>query len=181
MTEATWTVLRQLLADRYDEFRKRLAHRLGSEELARETLHETWIHLHRGESSETIKSPAGYLLRTAFNIATDRGRKESRLARRFEIKAVLEAPDETPGAADVTEARQEIEALERALEELTPRRRMILLASRLEGTPLRLIAGQLGISQRMVEIELKHALDHCAERLDRKVTKRFGPGKRESS
>jgi RNA polymerase sigma-70 factor (ECF subfamily) len=58
---------------------------------------------------------------------------------------------------------------------------MILLASRLEGTPLRLIAGQLGISQRMVEIELKHALDHCAERLDRKVTKRFGPGKRESS
>ena len=181
MTETTWTTLRQLLADRYDDFRKRLTRRLGSEELARETLHETWLHLHRKDAIGTIGSPAGYLLRTAFNIATDRGRKESRLARRFEIRAVLEIADETPGPARDAEARKDIAALERALEDLTPRRRTILLASRLEGTPLRQIADHLGISQRLVEIELKHALDHCAERLDRKVTRRFGPRPRETS
>jgi RNA polymerase sigma-70 factor (ECF subfamily) len=181
MTETTWTTLRQVLADRYDDLRHQLARRLGSEDLARETLHETWLHLHRKGGGEAIGSPVGYLLRTAFNIAIDRGRKASRLARRLEIKAVLELPDETPGPAEFAEARQEISALERALEELTPRRRMILLASRLEGTPLRQIADQLGISQRMVEIELKHALDHCAARLDRKVIRRFGPGVRETS
>jgi RNA polymerase sigma-70 factor (ECF subfamily) len=181
MTETTWTSLRQLLTDRYDELRARLTRRLGSEDLARETLHETWLHLHRRDGIETVENPKGYLLRTAFNIATDRGRKASRLARRVEIQEVLDLPDETPSPAELTEARQEIAALERALEDLTPRRRTILLSSRLEGTPLRLIAEQLGISQRMVEIELKHALDHCAERLDRKVARRFGPGPRETS
>jgi RNA polymerase sigma-70 factor (ECF subfamily) len=181
MTETTWTTLRQLLADRYDDLRNQLARRLGSEDLARETLHETWLHLHRKDGTETIGSPAGYLLRTAFNIAIDRRRKAFRRARRIEIKAVLEVPDDTPGSAEVTESRQEIAALERALIELTPRRRTILLASRLEGTPLRQIADQLGISQRMVEIELKHALEHCADRLDRKVIRRFGPGVRETS
>lgn len=181
MTDTTWTTLRQMLADRYDDLRKQLARRLGSEDLARETLHETWLHLHRQDSAEAIGSPAGYLRRTAFNIAIDRGRKATRLARRLEIRAVLELPDDTPGPAELTEAKQEIAALERALDELTPRRRTILLASRLEGTPLRRIADQLGISQRMVEIELKHALEHCAERLDRKVTRRFGPKGRETS
>src|SRR5262249_17511190 len=125
----------------------------------------------------------GYLLRIAFNIAVDRRRKASRLARQFEIKEVLDAPDDGPGAARVVEAREEMAALDRALEELTPRRRMILLASRLEGTPLRQLADQLGISQRMVEMELKFALEHCASRLNRnkKVTKHFGSSPRETS
>jgi RNA polymerase sigma-70 factor (ECF subfamily) len=67
------------------------------------------------------------------------------------------------------------------LEELTPRRRMILLASRVEEVTLQEIANRLGISQRLVEIELKHALDHCAERLQRQVVRRFGPKPRETS
>jgi RNA polymerase sigma-70 factor (ECF subfamily) len=181
MTETTWTILRQLLADRYDDFRRRLTRRLGSEELAHETLHETWVHLHGKEAIGTIEAPSNYLLRMAFNIATDRRRREIRLARRFEIRAVLETADEAPGPEREAEARREIAALERALEELTPRRRMILLASRLEGLHLREIAERLGISQRLVEIELKNAVDHCAERLDRKVTRRFGPRPRETS
>lgn len=38
-----------------------------------------------------------------------------------------------------------------------------------------MIAEQIGISQRMVEIELKNALAHCAQRLNRKIVQRFGP------
>ncbi len=181
MTETTWTTLRQLLADRYDDFRKRLTRRLGSEDLARETLHETWVHLHRRDAIETIANPSRYLLRTAFNIATDRGRKQTRLARRFEVRAVLEMADEAPGPEQEAEAHRDIAVLERELAELTPRRRRILLAARLEGMHLRQIAEHLGISQRLVEIELKHAVDHCAARLDRKVTRRFGPRPRETS
>jgi hypothetical protein len=46
---------------------------------------------------------------------------------------------------------------------------------------LRDIAEHLGISQRLVEIELKHAVDHCAERLGKQVTRRFGPKPRQTS
>lgn len=175
MTETTWTLLRKVLAERYDDLRRQLVRRLGSEDLAHETLHETWIHLHRENDGEAIANPSGYLMRTAFHIASDRKRKASRRARRLEIRAVLELADDSPSAVEWVEGQQDITALELALDELTPRRRTILLASRLEGTPLREIAEQLGISQRMVEIELKQALEHCAGRLDRKVTRRFGP------
>jgi RNA polymerase sigma factor (sigma-70 family) len=181
MTGTTWAALRQILADHYDEFRKRLTRHLGSEDLARETLHETWVHLHRNGTVESVQYPFSYLLRTALNIGTDRRRKESRLARRFEVRAVLDMADHAPSAEEEAEARGDIAALERALEELTPRRRTILLAARLDGMRLREIADHLGISQRLVEIELKHAVDQCAERLGRRVVRRFGPRPRETS
>ena len=54
MAETTWALLRDLLTDRYTEFKVRLTRRLGSEELASESLHETWLRLHRViEGSET--------------------------------------------------------------------------------------------------------------------------------
>jgi hypothetical protein len=43
MTEATWATLRALFVDRYSEFKHRLARRLGSTDLAAETLQETWL------------------------------------------------------------------------------------------------------------------------------------------
>ena len=131
---------------------------------------------HREGGGFTISRPAGYLLRTVINVAADQRRGASRLARRSEIAMALDLPDKSPGPAECVEARQEIAALEQALQELTPRRRQILLASRIEGTPMRQIAERLGVSQRLVEMELKHALDHCANRLDRKVTRRLVPG-----
>jgi RNA polymerase sigma-70 factor (ECF subfamily) len=181
MTETAWTALRHLLVDCYDDLRRLLTRRLGSEELARETLHETWIHLHRQGAIDTVANPSSYLLRTVLNVATDRGRKEARLANRFEVVAMLEMVDEAPGPEREAQARRDIAALEQALEELTPRRRAILLAARLDGLHLREIAERFGVSQRLVEIELKHAVDHCAQRLGRTVTRRFGPRPRETS
>ncbi|HBO0460127.1 TPA: RNA polymerase sigma factor VreI, partial [Pseudomonas aeruginosa] len=63
-----------------------------------------------------------------------------------------------------------------ALCELPARRRQILIASRLEETPHAEISRRFGISTRTVEKELKAALWFCAERLERKVIQRFGPG-----
>jgi RNA polymerase sigma factor (sigma-70 family) len=171
MTETAWAALRQILADRYDDLCAQLARRLNSEDLARETLHDTWLHLLHRQGSETIHNPAGYLLRTAFNIALDRRRRTSRLARQVEVEAFLDAADEAPGPAQIVEAQQDMELLRQALAELTPRRRFILLASRVEGTPLRQIAEQLSLSQRMVDMELRQALRHCALRLRKRRRK----------
>jgi RNA polymerase sigma-70 factor (ECF subfamily) len=181
MTETTWATLRQLLTERYDDFRRRLRQRLGSDELARETLHETWLHLHDKSDLGSVQSPTGYLLRTAINLATDRGRKETRRAQRFDVREMLEIADEAPDAEREILAREEVSFLEQVLEELTPRRRMILLASRLEGMPLAKIAERLDLSQRFVEIELKAAVEHCARRFGKKMTRRFGPAARETS
>lgn len=70
----------------------------------------------------------------------------------------------------------EIRRLLEALCELPARRRQILIASRLEETPHAEISRRFGISTRTVEKELKAALWFCAERLERKVIQRFGPG-----
>jgi RNA polymerase sigma-70 factor (ECF subfamily) len=181
MTETTWTTLRQILAERYDEFRYRLTRRLGSAELARETLHEMWLHLHDKDEPGVVQSPFGYLMRIALNLATERGRKETRRNRLFDVREMLDIADEAPGPDREVEARQQIELLEQVLDELTPRRRAILLASRLEGIPLAQIAEHLNLSQRFVEIELKTALAHCARRFGKKITRRFGPAPRETS
>jgi RNA polymerase sigma factor (sigma-70 family) len=176
-----WLTLRQLLAEKYDDLRSRLTRRLGSEELASEVLHETWLRLDQGIDAKSIRSPGAYLFRSALNIAIDRGRAERRRVQPSKIEAMLYIADDAPGPAQQAEARLELEQLERALEELTPRRRTILLAARLEGLPLWQIAERLDISQRLVEIELKHALEHCAQRLNRNVTRRFGPRPRQTS
>ncbi len=181
MTDTRWASLRQLLAERYDELRARLARRLGSADLASETLHETYLHLGRGVPLGHVHNPDAFLFRVATNIATDRHRREKRLAKQRDIQAFLTLPDEAPNPEKLIEIRQEIERLETAIEELTTRRRTILLWSRIEGLPLREIASRLEISQRLVEMELKHALDHCAERVGRPVIKNFGPKPRETS
>ncbi|MCC8960078.1 sigma-70 family RNA polymerase sigma factor [Bradyrhizobium sp. Pear77] len=180
MTETTSTTLRQVLVERYDELRRRLARRLGDER-ARETLHETWLHLRDRNGPGVVDSPIGYLLRSALNLAISRERQETRRIKRFEVQPMLEIADAAPGPEREVESREQIAHLEQVLEELTPRRRTILLASRLEGTPLREIAARLGVSQRLVELELKAALEHCAKRFNKKVTRRFGPAPRETS
>jgi RNA polymerase sigma factor (sigma-70 family) len=167
MTETAWSALRQMLVHRYGELCAQLARRLNSEELAREALHDTWLHLRQKQGSEGIHNPAGYLLRTAFNIAIDERRRAARSARWIEVDGFLDAADDSPGPARIVEAQQDMELLRQALEELTPRRRLILLASRVEGTPLRQIAEDLGLSRRMVDMELRRALRHCATRLRR--------------
>lgn len=60
--------------------------------------------------------------------------------------------------------------------ELTVRQREILIAARVDDLPQQEIADRFRISVRMVGKELKKALEHCGERLDRRVVQRFGPG-----
>lgn len=161
MGTMTWAALRNLLTDRYDDLRVRLARRLGSDELASECLSEAWLRLHRQDDAGAIHRPFGYLLRMAVNIATDHRRAENRRARRSDLLAVLEVPDPAPDPARETEARLELEALQRAIDALPDRTRKILIAARVDGRSQQDIATQFGITPRMVRIELRRALDHC--------------------
>jgi RNA polymerase sigma-70 factor (ECF subfamily) len=169
MTETAWMTLRRRLVERYDELRILLTRRLGSEDLARETLHETWLRLDRVDDVAVMRNPDAYLARVALNLATDRQRLETRRARRSDVNAVLEdIVDDVPGQAEKLDSRLDLAIFEDAVRELSERRRAILIAARLDEEPHQRIAERFGISKRMVQIELKFALRHCKNRLEQK-------------
>src|SRR5262245_8181165 len=150
MGKTSWTILRDLLTDRYDDFRARLTKRLGSEELASESLNETWLRLNRQDEAGVVHSPAGYLMRMALNIATDVRRDDVRRARQSEVRAALDVPDPAPGPAREFEARLALQGLQQAVDTLPQRTREILIAARLEGLEQQEIAARFGITTRMV-------------------------------
>ena len=174
MSEVSWAVLRDLLVDRYDEFRRRLARRLGSAELASETLHEAWLRLARTGSAGAVDNPDSYVIRVALNVAYDRRQAESRHLSAFDIENLRHLDDDELDPQRILEARAEINELKQALDELPPRCRSIFVAARVDGTPHVEIARRHGMSTRMVERELKRAFDYFELRLEKKAVRRVG-------
>lgn len=181
MSSSNRETLRRSFLLGYEELRARLSRRLGSVDLASDALHETWLRIDNAAPAGDVRSPKHYLLQMASNVALKRLGAENRFVTLTDAKMAVGLVDNAPDPERAAIARSEVEALARALAELTPRRRDILLASRLNSIPLWAIAESLGVSQRLVEIELKHALAHCAQRLQRNVTRRFGPKPSEGS
>lgn len=167
MAGMTWAGLRALLVDRYDDIKARLTRQLGSEELASESLHETWLRLHRQGDAGPVQRPSAYILHVATNIARDALRSESRRLRRSEVDAALDIADPAPGPADIHEARRDLEVIERAIRELPDRQRAVLTASRMECLSHQEIANRLGISKRTVLYELRRAVAHLEACLDK--------------
>jgi RNA polymerase sigma-70 factor, ECF subfamily len=165
----------------YDELKSRLTRRLGSAELASEALQDAWLRLERSLPDSPIERPQSYLLRIAYNLGLRRSQRAWATLTLDDARTALNLADEAPDPARIVEARSDFETLKQAIAELSPRRRDILLASRLEDVPMHEVATRHGISQRMAERELKSALVHCAERLQRKRVVRFGPRARNAS
>jgi RNA polymerase sigma factor (sigma-70 family) len=176
MAETSWAALREVLVEQYEEAKLRLTRSLGSEDLARESLHETWLRLNHTGEAGSVERPFAYVLRIAFNIARDRLRAENRRARRSEIGAVLGIADPAPGPDQQAQARLELAALEHAIRDLPERSRAILLASRLEGLTHRAIADRLGISKRTVQYELERTVQQLEARIEKSICASKPPG-----
>jgi RNA polymerase sigma-70 factor (ECF subfamily) len=117
------TLLRQMLVSEYDDLRRRLMRRLGSEGVASEVLQETYLHIERSSLMSVIYSPKRYLLTIATNIVRMRFRRERRLTNLSDLDEGLGFVDEALDPLRSLEARQEFEALKAAFDELSPRRR----------------------------------------------------------
>jgi RNA polymerase sigma factor (sigma-70 family) len=179
MTKGMKNALHDVLVERYAGFKKRLAYFLGSEDVAADALHETWLRVGAIDDDRPLKNPGGYLFRMAMNIAADQHRKNSRLLNQVEVEDIERVVDELADPARIVAGRHEMNALEDAMRQLTPRRREILIAARVQGMLNRQIAELFGISLRQVEKELRAALLHCEASLDRKVVRRRGPSARD--
>jgi RNA polymerase sigma factor (sigma-70 family) len=165
MSETGWTLLRQVIIGRYEQIRTRLTRSLGSREFAAEVLHETYLRLHRSDAIGVIHHPESYIFQIARNIAADMRRSERRRASQVEVLAGTLQPDDVPDLSKEMEARLQVNVLKQALSDLSPRRRAILIAARIDGFSHDTIAQRFGISRTMVQKELRRAIGHCVERV----------------
>lgn len=165
----------------YPDFRERLRRRLGSADLADEALNEVYVKLRTTEKSYSVRNAPAYLFRLTLNAATDLHRSAHRHSLADQIDAALDIPDLSPSAARTAEDREAVGQLEAAIAALTERRRMILIAVRIHERSCREIAAELGVSTRTVEMELRCALDHCAEYLKKEEREDFAYGRQKPS
>lgn len=170
------TALRSLFLERYSHIRRHLQRRLGSEELANDALHETYLRVERMQVTEAISYPSAYLMRIAINVAEDQRKENARMLSTPDIDELYAMVDELADPARTYMARAELDELERALDELPRRRRAIVIAARIDQIPHSEIAAQFRVSARTVEKELRAGLEHCCARMGRDFIQRFGPG-----
>jgi RNA polymerase sigma factor (sigma-70 family) len=177
MKESGQAVLLQTLLDDYGPLRSRLARRLGSSDAADDVLQEAYLRLGKLDDLGAIQHPRSYLFRIALNIAADRRRSEARRLERSEVELLLQVETDELDPERIAAARSSVRSLAQALAELPERRRAIFMAARTEGKVISEIAARFDISTRMVERELKQALDHCRARLEINLSQTFGHGR----
>lgn len=110
---------------------------------------------------QTLDEPQAYLFRIAANLITDRHRRRQRtvpLAAHID-PPVRAAQEDQRRLADLQAA------LEAALDELSPRCREVFVMRRFDERGTGDIARALGISARMVQKHLTHAVTHLYDRL----------------
>jgi len=171
MSYSNRAALLTLLVANYDELRQSLARRAGSVDLADEAMQDTFLRLSSATVIGPIRDLRAYLFRVAMSVVSNRRVAERRHLSVSEVDAIFDAVDESPDPERVAEARSEINALKRVMQELPGRRREILMAAFVAEVPLRDIAQRFGVSVRTIQVELKRALVHCAMRLDRDARK----------
>ncbi|WP_323120574.1 RNA polymerase sigma factor [Burkholderia alba] len=165
MSENSRTQLRKMLAEHYAYLVRRLEHVTGSKDRAKDALHETWLRLETANVASPVANGDAYLLGMANHVAIDQHRSERRHAHEDDVDTLLEWPDELADPERIVAARLKVEALKTILRDLTPRRRAILLAARVDGQLNREIAERFGISLRLVESELSAAMKFCLQRM----------------
>ncbi|MCG2841374.1 RNA polymerase sigma factor [Sandaracinobacter sp. RS1-74] len=168
MIASTRQNLRRTLAERYRQIRARLSRRLGSDSLADEALHETWLRLGKGGELAPVANEEAYLIRVAMNLASDLRIGEERHAHTVELEEIAGHADEAPDAHRAADAKLKVEKILEALQELPPRQADIFLACFMHGASTEDMAARYGVSPRTVQTDLRAAVFHCARRLGRK-------------
>jgi RNA polymerase sigma factor (sigma-70 family) len=143
-----------------------LRQRLRTPEDANDVAQEAYIRMMQYQNSRQIRSPSSMLFRIAINVANDLGRSEQ--VRHATDQCSLEAVDlvsDTPSAEREISAKQDLELLRAAIEELPPKCRQAFLLSRVRHMTYPEIAAHCGISVKMVEKHISRALAACMKKV----------------
>jgi len=135
-----------------------------AENLVQESVARVW----RACTNGRVGSPRALLYATAHNLAVDQVRRE-RIARIESSDAMPELPvfEESPGPADATARRQEVELLTEAVRALPERCRQVLTLRKIYGLSQKQIAARLGIAEHTVEAQVANGMKRVAQHLAR--------------
>jgi transmembrane sensor len=154
------------IADRYYDrlvrfFKRRNSSMEDAADLAQDTFARLW-----STDLRQIRKPESFLFTTALNLLRDR-------ARSAQVRhAALGVPAEeeqlvcpAPQAERVLDGEQQIQVLEAALGELSPKCRAVFEQFHFEDRSQKEIADEHAISVSMVEKYVRQAVNHCQKRL----------------
>lgn len=110
-------------------------------------------------SIDRIERPGAYLMQTIKNIRID-GLRRARVVRFDELteNAQRFVEGEEIGLESVTDARLQLQLIERILETLPERCRTIFVMKRIDGLAQREIAQRLGVTEHIVENDVRKGL-----------------------
>ncbi|TBV74463.1 sigma-70 family RNA polymerase sigma factor [Pseudoxanthomonas winnipegensis] len=143
-----------------------LRSRLRCPEDAHDVVQETYIRMLQYNGSTALRSPTSMLFRIAINVANDLKRSERvrHVSHQCNIDD-FELTAQTPSSEQHVQAKQELSIVRQTIEELPLKCRTVFLLSRARGMTYPEIARHCGISVKMVEKHISHALAVCMSRV----------------
>lgn len=168
MTDATDTLTSNFIwtDSLAEELRRFLTKRLKCAEAAADLTHETYLRLQQKNQDYPPDNARALAFHIAMNLAVDYQRKVAVRTRYLvddEIDTLTEVSSTGPEQTMI--ARQRLEILKNALDELPLDCRTAFLLHGVEGLKYAEIADRLGISLSMVGKHLARAMSHCAQKI----------------
>ena len=147
--------------------------RLGNPEDAEDVLQELCVRLEHLPDGE-IANPTAYIFQMALNLARDHQRQRHRGRLRdghwYEATQTImgaEPVETQPSAEEAYAARQKLDRVVAALDELSPHCRRVFMLHKFEGLTHTEIMARLGIARSTVEKHMTTALKLLTQRLGR--------------
>jgi RNA polymerase sigma-70 factor (ECF subfamily) len=128
---------------------------------------EVFLRLLRIDRHETIRSSESYLYMVAFHVLHQHLLRRAAAPEAVEITALINEMESSPADDPLRQAemQQQLQALQGALQQLSPKAQAVLLLHRRDGYSLEEIAAQLGFSRANAAKYLSKALLHCRQYL----------------
>lgn len=143
-----------------------LALRLRSQQDAREVAQEAYVRLLKLDQPGAVSFLRAFLFKTAANLAIDRIRREQTSRRLAQATHFLDELSAQPTPEQSANHAQELELVERLIDELPPKCRRAFLLHKVYGLDFPDIAKQMGLGERMVRVYVIRAVLYCRAGLD---------------
>jgi RNA polymerase sigma factor (sigma-70 family) len=156
----------EVIRRHHDSLIRFLRQRLRVQDDAADVAQEAYIRMMQYEGSRDIHSPSSMLFRIAINVANDLGRAEQ--GRRINDQTSIEGLEldcGTPSVEREIAAQQDLTLLYEAIDNLPPKCQRVFLLSRVNHMTYPQIAAHCGISVKMVEKHIGHALAACMKKV----------------
>lgn len=160
-------LMRKLFEDHNRALVNFLAARLNSQSEARDVAQEAYVNLLQLERPDKVGFLRAYLFRVAANIATDHLRHRA-VRKRSTILQTLLFEDwlAQPGPDRAVLSAQQFDLIRNALEQLPEKCRKVFVLHVIGERPLKEIAQEMRLTERMLRNYVARGLAHCREALD---------------